>query len=512
MRSRTAFTLLLCASACFIHAQEEKPASVSGSVVNSVTGAGVPRAQIHLRADSGDQSYGAMTTSEGRFSIASLPAGVYSVEMDRPGFSMPDDPPEDIVLQAGEKKDSVRLSLVPAGSISGRVTNADGDPVENVDIVAETSSGDVTSFSISTDAKGQFRIGGLAPGRYRVRAMPENRRTPPETRSDGTADTQDAPTYYPSALTFRQALPVNVSPGADTPGIEIRLAHIPIVEVSGKAEAPEGAFNPRLLIADGKGGESSTPAIKPDGTFRLWRLNPGKYEIRALWQLPGGRDAASAPVGVEISGANIDNLNLHYVASSDLTGHVIFEDDRAKPAPGMIRKLVLTNAGLRGGVVTADIDADGSFRIPHISPGRYHASLTWDKVYVASAQVGSLPPQGSLLDLAAGAGGDITIRASSAVGSISGNVKGIPGRQPGVTLISDEPGILPQPAFVDPDGHYSFGSVAPGKYRIFVSEITDSYSIMRLADEFRDQMESVEVHPGEKVSVDLKRSILEAER
>ena len=91
------------------------------------------------------------------------------------------------------------------------MTDAAGQPVEDVEIRAD-------SFSAVTNANGEFRIGGLAPGQYRLRAIPQNSYAPPEHRSDGTTDVQDAPTW---------SRPVQVASANETSGIEIRLARVP---------------------------------------------------------------------------------------------------------------------------------------------------------------------------------------------------------------------------------------------------------------------------------------------
>ena len=505
-------TLFLAAATVFA-----QTTGISGTVVNSVTGAPIPRAHVILGLDDHeDRTYGAMTTVDGKFSITDMVPGSYAVTIERIGFSMPTDPgaPDNLDVRRNEIKNDLKLKLVPAGAITGRVTNAEGDPVEGVRVVAWAEPG-VTGSDVdgATDARGRFRIGGLGPGRYRVEATPQNLYTPAEQRTDGTVDAEDAPTYFPGSLTFRQAARVQVSAGGETSGIEIRLARVPIVSVSGKAEGgPASGFNAQLFIAQRGCCSRSTAGIKPDGTFRLWRLYPGKYELTATWQAPGGRDFRSAPVDFEVAGSNIENLVLRLIPPADITGRVVLQDDSAKPDPKAAAKLTLMNAGLRGGSKSADVAADGSFHVDQVEAGRYRVTPSWSNAYVASMQLGSVAIDGSLLDLTSGAaGGELSVRLSSATGSISGSVADDKGPAPGahVVLVFDGEGggVPPRFATAGAGGTYSFGGVAPGKYKLVAVQDAESDYIAQSGrlDDYEDLMESIEVHPAEKLSRDLKR-------
>ena len=102
-------------------APTDEPASVTGSVNNSVTGGPILRSHVVLRpADSGNldmnlPTYGALTNGEGKFTISRLPSGRYSVSADRIGFVMPSGGSAvrslTLTLAPGEKK--ADLDLVP---------------------------------------------------------------------------------------------------------------------------------------------------------------------------------------------------------------------------------------------------------------------------------------------------------------------------------------------------------------------------------------------------------------
>jgi hypothetical protein len=238
VRNRSSLSVILLA-ALPLAAQtgSGKPASVEGVVTNAVTGAPIPRVHVTLQRAFDGQSgqYGATAGADGKFAIAGIAPGSYSVDGKKPGFVMPTSPRDRIrvELEADDTKTGIEIKLMPTGTITGRVTDADGEPVEGASVEAQgTRSGD----SAATDEQGQFRIGGLAPGRYRVKAssggMWGGR---PEIRTDGTVEVHNAASYYPGVLTEKEAGTVRVQAAGETTGVDIRLVRVPFVRVSGTA-------------------------------------------------------------------------------------------------------------------------------------------------------------------------------------------------------------------------------------------------------------------------------------
>jgi protocatechuate 3,4-dioxygenase beta subunit len=478
MASKLLLALLFCGAA---FAQAEKGDRVAGEVVNAATGKPLARVQIHLRREPDAQSYGAMTNADGRFSITGMPPGPYSLRIERAGFSVPPDLPEEIEIGEADTS-NLHFALTPEGTITGRVTDAAGQPVEDVELRAESNFAGSDSRA-RTDASGQFRMGGLAPGQYRLRAIPQNTWTPPEQRTDGTTDVQDAPTW---------SRPIQVASARETSGIEIRLGQVPIVGVSGKIEnPPPNAINTELLLESRDNGQRSSGGVKPDGSFHLWRLYPGDYELRAIWHLADGSAIRSAPAAFHIEGAkNVENLGLHPAAPLTVTGRVIFDDEAARPVHGAVTKIVLLDAGIHTSAVTADITPDGAFEIPNVPPGRYRPTLTWSGAYADSP----------LLDLTTTAPGELTIHASSAVASITGTTE--PGAA--VILTLDGPGSLPRVTDANPNGAFSFHSVAPGPYRIVALPQAERDAFLDRADDYRDLTEAVTIAPRQKLTHNLQ--------
>src|SRR4051794_11667576 len=147
----------------------KKPASIQGEVRDTITGLPVERAHVSLRrfVNGGWDRYGAQTNAEGKFTIMGVPPASYQWALERVGYVVPAEVARNgLTLHAAEAKENLKLKLIPTGSISGRVLDPDGAPVEGVSVEAE--AGSRAERTAATDDRGQYRIGGLRPGKYRI--------------------------------------------------------------------------------------------------------------------------------------------------------------------------------------------------------------------------------------------------------------------------------------------------------------------------------------------------------
>src|ERR1017187_2490976 len=179
-----------------------EPARLSGTVTNSLTGEPILRAHVVLKCDAPDrqppqQDYGALTNEKGDFSIGPVPPARCIMSAERAGF-VEHFITEDLALTSGEHTEGATLALTPTGSVSGRVLNAAAEPVEGINVSVEGTGGG--GWGGATDEKGEYHIAGVAPGKYRVRAVPQQTQSPPEIRSDGTTEEHYSTTYYPETL------------------------------------------------------------------------------------------------------------------------------------------------------------------------------------------------------------------------------------------------------------------------------------------------------------------------
>ena len=168
MRSAILF-ILLCGCAV---AQDS---GISGVVRDSVSH--LPMAGVHVTitqlTDEGALSselYGAISGSDGRFSIVPMRPQRYFVAAKRNGYVYSPKIAPRIVLKPGEALRDFTIELTPLAVISGTVLDEDGEPVRNIRVRAapvEGGSSAKMSASDTTDERGRFRMTG-SPGKYYV--------------------------------------------------------------------------------------------------------------------------------------------------------------------------------------------------------------------------------------------------------------------------------------------------------------------------------------------------------
>jgi len=501
----------------------EKPASVAGEVRNAVDGLPVQRAHVTLRRfnNGGWDRYGALTGAEGKFAMANLPPGNYNVMMERVGFmDLNGQAATALVLKAGEKKDELRLKLTPTGTITGRVLDGEGKPVEYIQVRAE--AGGRWERGGVTDDRGVYRIGGLRPGKYRVRADVQEIPVPPEIRTDRTVEVHYSATYHPNVLGERSATRVLVGAAVEVSGIDIHLVRTPILHVSGKvAGMPEDAPNVVVMLQPagsmGRGGGGGL--VKQDGAFEIWRPGPGKYTVRATCN-NGGISLSSAPVEIEIGDSDVENLQLRLVAPEDIRGRVEYLDEDARnppqppgrqtsQRPPPPRRITMHNPDGGQSMPSAELTGDGAFTLLMVPPGKYRLLIGGAGVYVKSIQLGQTSMEGGSLDLRNGSGGaPLTVWVASATGTVGGTVSDEKGPVAGarVLLREDTTGLM-NPAFsmTNQLGTYTFTGVAPGKYTILMVDDADLGGLGPGIPEDDDVTESIEVADHQTVNKDLKR-------
>jgi hypothetical protein len=516
MRShRFTAAVMMLASASVIYSSSEL-SEVNGVVTNSVTGEPIARARVTLTGGLKDgdtpQNYAATTGADGKFSLGKLAPASYFVRVDRVGFTMLSSiggaGQNHFQIQAGDQPRELTLKLAPWGSISGRVLDADGEPLADVTVRAEQNRGGTQA---DTDEKGRFRIGTLSPGKYRLKVVKEDDSLPPEIRTDGTAEVHYATTYYPGSLDKKSATRIEVQPGSEIPGIEIKMIGVPIVGILGKVVGiPAGAKNLTLSTEVGHND------VAADGSFALWRVDPGHYSFSASGQTPNGRDFQTEWAEVDVGSSNVDKVELRVVPAAPLTGRLEFEDETAKQilhlaaasktAPSHTpAQLALEDLKGNSGGNGTKIAADDSFHLEDVMPGKYRVSLVGaEGAYVKSMHLGQANIDGTVLDLSHGisAPSELILLLSSAMGSVSGIVRDkseAPSAGVSVALANGEDTDRTLLTKTNADGAYSFTALKPGKYKLAIADPSDLEQLMD-AD---DSADTIDIEAGQTTSKDL---------
>src|SRR5215469_6084024 len=120
--------------AVFAWSASGQTASIEGVVTSSATGSALARVHVVLKnpSDNAGPEYGAQTTDDGSFSITGIRATRdYILSAAHAGYSTGR---ISLTLERDEKRRNADLRLVPVGAIRGRITDAAGEPAENVTV------------------------------------------------------------------------------------------------------------------------------------------------------------------------------------------------------------------------------------------------------------------------------------------------------------------------------------------------------------------------------------------
>jgi hypothetical protein len=324
-------------------------------------------------------------------------------------------------------------------------------------------------------------------------------------------------------LTSKSAQRLEVKSGAEMSGIDIHLVRTPIVMVSGKvAGLPPGFKGAYIQVMSPSGdgfnvGYQSGTNVKADGSFEMWRLDPGKYTLVASTQVAQTR-LQSAPLDIEVTNANLEHLELRMIPPFDIAGQIRYEDEQARQPPQLSRtgqaqqpappRRLQLRAEPPGQYMNSDIGADDSFTLEKMQASRYHVALTGASGYVKSVRTGETETEGDILDLRNGSAGPVTVLVSSDYCEVSGTVSDSKGPVADASVLlvrADDPSNA-RMGRADSAGAYRFTRLAPGKYKLIPTEQRQFVNRPLRGqdpDDSDDGEENVDLAAGDKITKDL---------
>lgn len=330
---------------------------IRGRVLIGGTTQPVRRATIRVTSPEMRDPRTATTDLDGRYEVANLPPGRYSISASKGGFlglsygqtrlSMPAQ-----TLPLGERQvvDGIDLLVFRGGAISGRVLDEFGDPLTNVLVTvlrAQFRQGKARLVAsgqrANTNDLGEYRIFALPPGSYYVSAMLPPNPPPVENGVQLLGEEESgglAPVFYPATTDPTTAAKVAVTAGATVPEVNLTLVAARLARVSGAATDRHGrpmtsgtvSAMPRGMAQNGFARSASLGA---DGRFRLTGLPPGEYTLIASARIvppagglpPGGLPRPDIATGlVVVNGGDVDGVQLAPLVPVTVSGRVIFDN------------------------------------------------------------------------------------------------------------------------------------------------------------------------------------------
>jgi Carboxypeptidase regulatory-like domain len=334
-------------------------AKIQGAVVASDDGRPLRRVIVRVSAPEMREPRSVTTDLSGRYEIADLPAGRYTVNASRAGFvsishgqTRPNEMGRPIELRDGQTVERINFALPRGAVITGRVVDEYGEPMAGASVhpmqmrymngrqQPMMSGGGGGMFQ--TPDTGEFRIYGLAPGEYLIQANVQSGSPfEPEDRAGYST------TYYPNASAPSEAQVVRVELGQTISGIEIMLSPVRTSRITGTAIDSRGQpLRTGYVMAMQQSGDalpvmrSQTGQIKPDGTFIVSGVAPGTYTLRANAPPVGGTAPEALVATVTVSGGDVSGVVLMPLQPATITGRILFDSRAATLEPSMLRLVV----------------------------------------------------------------------------------------------------------------------------------------------------------------------------
>jgi hypothetical protein len=251
-----------------------QPRTISGVVVNSVTGRPIARALVQAG------QHAMLADAEGHFEFRDVIENI-SLFANKPGYFTENAGAMTAWSSASDKTGPLELKLVPEAVLSGHVTDPSGAPVEGVSVMLRTvtiSNGlkhwEQRTNAV-TNAEGEFRIAELQAGEYAIQTALKLDGLP-----EGDAAAGYAPADYP-VLGVNGAGALQVHAG-DQLEAEISTRLEKLYPVSGVLSGVSEGTWPNFTARSSTGVEIN-PALQMDPQTRQFRmlLPSGSFELRA---------------------------------------------------------------------------------------------------------------------------------------------------------------------------------------------------------------------------------------
>lgn len=546
----------------------EPKSFVQGKVVQEPGGQGIRKVRVILRGGSnqGRDQFEATTDETGGFKIEGLEPGTYVVELERSGYAADRRANRHktmIRVVAGQDTKDLVFRMLVSGAITGRIVDADGDPLQNVGVIAMVEAGGAPQGSPTqprsgaTNDLGEYRIADLPPGKYIVQAAPPRNEVPPHSQNEKNTTNGRlvyVTTYFPGTLDQRQAAAVDVSAGGTAIasfGVRSSRAYLVSGTVMGLTAQPKPGDNTNAgfvavmsqgigigqLLLIGKNGQREEQNLGEGGKFEFPNVLPGTYRAQVI-VFSGFFNGETPPIKIqtistpiEVNGSDVVGLRLHVDRSGDVSGKFHVDgDEKIDWRELNVHLLTVPESGeeeagfeIMQQAGMARVNEDGSFEIKDVPGAKYQlavgaGSQKFRDYYMKSVKLGGQEVADTGFAVSSGTMLDVLVSAKGA--GIEGTVVDREGKPvPDAAAVTvPSTGKLGRPdayqlAMSDESGHFAIRGMNPGRFLVLAfEEMRENYRLPEFAKKYEGKGQNVELEEGGRKSVVLKLITEEGER
>ena len=328
----------------------------TGSIAGQLTDGGdpVPNAFVSVYDLNFGWAGSAIANSAGEFAVTGLAAGDYKVRFLVDSYSQWSNQKTsfeeaDVITVTGGQTTTINEAILPYGIISGHVTNADGTPAVNVNVIA---SGPAASAFATTDSTGLYTLKYLATGSYRV-----------EFRRDFSSPAQ----YANNRTNYLDADPIPVTAGATT---QLDQTLLPYATVTGTiTDNGQPVPGVQVTVTAVSTGNSFSGTTDGAGQYRI-SVWPGTYTVSVrrgdlVQYVPGQLTPQNAQQFVVADGTTVVDEQL--LPTGTITGVLTHAD--GSPVP-FAQVAAYTSAA----TVTTSTNFQGQYTL-QAYPGEYRIAF-----------------------------------------------------------------------------------------------------------------------------------------
>ena len=497
-------------------AKEPALCTVSGQVITAAEGSPIRSSRVILlerNESSHPQAFAANTDGAGHFEIEKITPGRYLFSASHAGYLAQQYQARGIsggamlTLAPGQKVDDALFRLVRAAVITGRIVDESGEPIARVAVTAlrklSTEEKEeypsikkdqlTTSSGAVTDDRGQYRIFGLKPGEYYVKASESDYAGYFGAAGDDNdlhwsarayLGNQYAPVFYPGVIQVDQAQSIVLGPGEEVDA-DLAMRHVKTVQIAGRVIDADGKpathASLQLYVPEAGWGNDFDASTSATGEFSIKGVPPGSYVLGA--QESGNDIRHVAQQKLEVGNEDIDSVVIAFGKGATIRGRIVSASPGLDTLDRIRVHLVPGSDSDNASFGLVYAKQDGSFQITELLDGNYVLRVYgmeqgW---YVKSARIGARDVLQDGLEVEKGSSGgtlEMVLGSASAQleGEVTSNDKPVAGAEVRAKPDPETPynRIRRTDTLTDQNGHFIFNNLAPGKYKITARQPSDS--------------------------------------